>query len=109
MRKVLVFDSITVDGYFTDPKGDMSWAHVRGDDPEWKAFSAENAKGGGTLLFGRVTFQLMESFWPTPDAQKVNPIVAEQMNKLPKVVFSRTLDKVSWNNTKLVKDDPAAE
>jgi dihydrofolate reductase len=101
MRKLLVFNSVTLDGYFTDANGDMSWAHK--NDPEWNAFVGENAKGGGTLLFGRITYDLMVSFWPTPAAMESMPEVAEGMNNLPKVVFSRTLDKASWNNTKLVK------
>ena len=60
-------------------------------------------------MFGRITYELMASYWPTPYALKNDPIVAERMNSLPKVVFSRTLDEASWNNTKLVKGDIAAE
>lgn len=107
MRKLVVFNNVTLDGYFTDRNGDMSWAHK--DDPEWNAFAADNAKGGGTLLFGRITYEMMASWWPTPQAMTSMPAVAERMNNLPKVVFSRTLDKASWNNTKLVKKDIAAE
>ena len=104
MRKLKVFNSVTLDGYFTDKNNDMSWAH-RGADPEWNAFTAENAKGGGVLLFGRVTYELMASFWPTPQAMQMMPDVAKGMNNLPKVVFSGTLEKVTWSNTKLVKGD----
>ena len=107
MRKLLVFNSVTVDGYFTDKSGDMSWAHKQ--DPEWTEFVAENSKSGGELLFGRVTFQMMESFWPTPMAAQQFPEVAAQMNKLRKVVFSRTLDSVSWENTRLLKGDLVEE
>ncbi len=53
MRKLVVFNQVTLDGYFTDLQGDMSWAHKH--DPEWTAFTSENASGGGELLFGRVT------------------------------------------------------
>lgn len=107
MRKLLVFNSVTVDGYFTDAKNDMSWAHK--NDPEWTEFVADNSKSGGELLFGRVTYQMMESFWPTPAAAKAFPEVAEQMNKLPKVVFSRTLDNASWENTRLMKGNLVEE
>jgi dihydrofolate reductase len=107
MRKIIVFNHVTLDGYFVDMNGDMSWAHNQ--DPEWNAFVEDNAKGDATLLFGRITYELMASFWPTPAANETMPIVAEQMNSLPKVVFSRTLDKASWNNTRLVKGDLAAE
>ena len=109
MRKLIVFNSVTLDGYFTDAKGDMSWAYNPNKDEEWDAFVAGNAKGGGALLFGRITYDLMVSYWPTPNAIKNNPSVAEGMNRAPKVVFSRILDKVSWNNTKLVKGDLVAE
>src|SRR3989304_3988652 len=96
MSKLIVFNSVTVDGYFTDKNGDMSWAHK--DDPEWNAFVAGNAKGEGILLFGRVTYELMVSFWPTPMAMELMPDVAKGMNNLPKVVFSRTLDQATWQN-----------
>jgi dihydrofolate reductase len=108
MRKLLVFNSVTVDGYFTDKNNDMSWAHAQ-DDPEWNEFVAGNAKSGGEMMFGRVTYQMMESFWPTPAAAQMFPEVAEGMNKSPKVVFSKTLDQVNWNNTRLLKGDLVEE
>jgi dihydrofolate reductase len=107
MRKLVVYNTVSLDGYFTDVNGDMSWAHKA--DPEWQAFVSENASGGGELVFGRITYELMASFWPTPLAAQSNPIVAQRMNCLPKVVFSRTLDKVSWSNTRLMNGDLAAE
>jgi len=109
MRKLVVFNSVTLDGYFTDSNGDMSWAHSGNDDAEWNAFVAVNASGGGQLLLGRITYDLMASYWPTPNAIKANPAVAEGMNSMPKVVFSRKLEKASWNNTKVVKGDIASE
>ncbi len=108
MRKLAVFNNVTLDGYFADSNGDMRWAHRESQDAEFNAFVAENASGGGELVFGRITYALMASYWPTPLAMKNDPVVAEGMNKLPKVVFSRTLDKASWSNTKLVKGDVAA-
>ena len=104
MASVIVFNQVSVDGFFTTLDGDLSWAH-NADDPEWNDFVAGNAKGNGRLLFGRVTYDMMVSFWPTPAAAKAYPDVAEGMNNLPKIVFSRTLDKVSWKNTRLVKGD----
>jgi len=101
MRKLSVFNSVSSDGYFTDANGDMSWAHK--SDPEFNAFTSENAKGGGTLLFGRKTYEMMASFWPTPAAMEQMPDVAKGMNSLEKIVFSRTLQEVTWNNTRLVK------
>lgn len=104
MSKLMVFNSVSADGYFTDTKGDMSWAHQ--DDPEWRSFTKENVRGdGGILLFGRVTYEMMASHWPTPQAKEQFPEVADRMNNAQKVVFSKTLNKVSWNNTRLVKGD----
>jgi dihydrofolate reductase len=108
MRKLLVFNNITLDGYFTDSNNDMSWAHKNADE-EWNKFTSENASGGGVLLFGRKTYDLMASFWPTQQAREMMPEVAEGMNNLPKVVFSRTMEKATWNNTKLVKEGMVGE
>jgi dihydrofolate reductase len=109
MRKLIVFNHVTLDGYFVDINGDMSWAKADHQDEEWNAFVAGNASGEGVLVFGRITYELMASFWPTPLAMESMPVVAAGMNNMPKVVFSRTLNQVSWNNTKLVKSNMAAE
>jgi dihydrofolate reductase len=107
MRKLIVFNMVSLDGFFVDSKGDMSWAHKH--DAEWNAFVNENASGSGVLVFGRKTYELMASYWPTPMALQNSPVVAKGMNEMPKIVFSHTLGKASWNNTKLVKGDLATE
>jgi dihydrofolate reductase len=107
MPKLVAYNAMSLDGYFTDANGDMSWAHKH--DPEWQAFVSENASGGGQLLFGRVTYDLMAGFWPTELAARSNPIVVERMNSLQKFVFSRKLDEVTWKNTTLLKGELAAE
>lgn len=107
--KLGVFNLVSLDGFIADRNGDMSWAHEGHGDAEWSAFTAENAGGGGALVFGRVTYELMVRYWPTPMAAQAMPDVAERMNALPKIVFSRTLEKVSWQNTRLVKGDLVAE
>jgi dihydrofolate reductase len=104
MKKLRVFESISIDGYFTDRDGDMSWAHAGQDDPEFAAWVGGNAGGGGELVFGRVTYQQMEAFWPTPLAAKQMPVVAKGMNASKKYVASRTL-KPTWKNTQLLKGD----
>jgi dihydrofolate reductase len=109
MRKLIVFNHVSLDGYFVDSNGSMSWARTRKDDAEWNAFVEENASGNGPLLFGRKTYELMIQYWPTPMAKQHDAQVAERMNKLPKIVFSKTLNDVSWSNTELVKGDVAAE
>jgi dihydrofolate reductase len=109
MRKVIVFNQVSLDGYFAGVNGDISWAHHDRDDAEWDAFVSGNAAGQGELLFGRVTYELMLRYWPTAAAMANDPAVATGMNRLPKVVFSRTLDGVTWSNTRVVKDDMTAE
>ena len=105
MRKLIVFNQVSLDGYFTDANGDMSFARKDAGDVEWNAFVSGNASNGGVLVFGRITYELMSSFWPTPLAAQMMPVVAERMNSLPKVVFSRTLKEASWSNTTLVPGD----
>lgn len=105
MRKLIVFDSTSLDGYFVDASGDMGFAHNDGGDAEWNAFVEGNASGGGTLVFGRKTYELMAGWWPTPMAAQAMPAVAERMNSATKVVFSRTLRSAAWRNTTLVRDD----
>ena len=102
MPRLVVFENVTLDGFFSGENGDLSWAHRESKDPEWDEFVAENASGDGQLLFGRVTYELMAVYWPTPQAARNDPAVAEGMNRSPKTVFSRTLDEVSWPNTRLV-------
>lgn len=109
MPKLSVFNHVSLDGYFVDQNGSMMWAKGGNQDPEWNSWVAENANGEGTLVFGRVTYELMNSYWPTPLAKQHDAVVAERMNQLPKVVFSRTLDKASWNNTELIKRDVVEE
>ncbi len=108
MRKISVFNSISLDGYFTDANNDMNWAHVGGDDPEFAAFTSGNASGGGALMFGRVTYQQMAAFWPSPQAAQMMPEVAAGMNRMQKIVFSRTLERADWSNTQLIADDAVA-
>jgi dihydrofolate reductase len=109
MRKISVFNSVSLDGYFTDADNDYSWTHEGADDPEMREFTKKNAKGQNALVFGRVTYELMAAWWPTPEAAKAMPEVAKGMNEAPKYVFSRSLDRVDWQNTTLLKGDPAKE
>jgi dihydrofolate reductase len=104
MRKLRVFESISVDGYFTDAHGDMSFAHAGRQDAEFAAWVSGNASAGGELLFGRKTYQMMEAFWPTPLAAQQMPAVAKGMNAARKYVASRTITP-TWNNAHLLAGD----
>jgi dihydrofolate reductase len=107
MRKLRSYTSISLDGFFTDARNDMSWAHKR--DDEWNAFTSGNASGNAALLFGRVTYEQMKAFWPTPQAAQMLPDVAKGMNAMPKYVVSRTLDASDWQNTTVLKGDLVAQ
>ena len=100
-----MFESISVDGYFCDAHGDMSFAHAGADDPEFAAWIGGNASGGGELLFGRVTYEMMASFWPTPAAAQQMPVVAKGMNAATKWVASRSLARVDWSGARLLDGD----
>lgn len=99
MAKLNAFLFISLDGYFKGTNNDISW-HVHGG--EESEFSADSLKSGNTLLFGRVTYEMMVSFWTTPEAKQTLPVVAEGMNKSTKIVFSNTLKSAEWQNTKVV-------
>jgi dihydrofolate reductase len=106
MRKLFAFNMVTLDGFFEGPDHDINWHNV---DEEFNEFAVEQTSSVGTLLFGRLTYLLMESYWPTPAALADDPQVAALMNSLPKVVFSKTLRSADWENTTLIKDDAQGE
>ena len=107
MKTLFSFNMITLDGFFEgSSKWDLSWHNV---DDEINEFSIAQLNEIGTLLFGRVTYEGMASYWSSPDALKDDPIVAGLMNRIPKIVFSKTLAKAEWENTKLVGDNVVEE
>lgn len=106
MRKVIVFNMMTLDGFFEGPNQEIDWHNT---DEEFNEFAIEQLATADVLLFGRKTYELMASYWPTPAAVTDDPIVAGLMNRLPKIVFSKTLSSADWQNTRLVKDNVADE
>jgi dihydrofolate reductase len=103
MGKLVVYNFVSLNGYFKGANEDISWA--KPGSKEETDFAAENFKSGNILLFGRVTYEMMKSYWPTPEAAKTAPAVAEGMNKAEKIVISKTLEKADWNNTTILKDN----
>ena len=91
MRTLRSFTNISLDGYFTDASGDMSWAHKR--DDEWNAFSSGNARGDAALLFGRITYEIMKAFWSTPQAAQMLPDVPSR-NLIGELVGREKPDEV---------------
>lgn len=106
MRKVIVSNLMSLDGFMAGPNGEIDWFVV---DEEFDDYARELFDSVDTLLFGRVTYQLMAGFWPTPAAAAEDPFITEKMNSLAKVVFSTTLEKAEWENTRLVRESPAEE
>ncbi len=106
MRKLSVFNFLTLNGYYKGPAEDISW-HKHGE--EEGEFAAEGAQTESVLLYGRKTYEMMASFWPTPEGKKFNPAVAEGMNNSEKIVFSKTLKTASWQNTRIIKDNIVEE
>lgn len=107
MRKAIMFNLISVDGYFEGAnKWDIGWHQV---DNEFNEFAIEQLNCAGGLIFGRVTYQGMAAYWPTPSSIQDDPVVAGLMNSIPKYVFSKTLDKLEWDNSHLIKGDAVIE
>ena len=98
MRKVTMWNLMTLDGFFEGPKSwDIDWReYVWG--PELEQLAIEQSKSIGMLLFGRVTYEGMAAYWTTATGE-----IADFMNNIPKVVFSKTLERADWSNTRLVK------
>jgi dihydrofolate reductase len=104
MSKLIMWNLMTLDGFFD---GAENWAldwHQYAWGEELERLSIEQLHAADMLLFGRVTYEGMAAYWKTAQGE-----VASYMNSLPKAVFSRTLDKVDWHNTKLLKGDVKKE
>jgi len=99
-----MWNLVTLDGFFEGPKSwELDWHDsVWGDELE--KYSIEQSKSTGMLLFGRVTYEGMASYWPSQKGE-----IADFMNTIPKIVFSKTMKKAEWNNTTLVKGNAVEE
>jgi dihydrofolate reductase len=106
VRKLYSFMVITLDGFYEGPNQEFDWPNV---DEEFNEFGIEQLNDSDVLLFGRVTYEGMAGYWPTPAARQDDPRVAELMNTLPKIVVSTTLTSADWNNTRLVGGNVDAE
>ena len=102
MRKLISFMVITADGFTEGPEGEFDWPNV---DEGFNEFAVSQIHDLGALLFGRVTYEGMASYWPTPQALEDDPVVTDLMNRVPKYVFSHTLSSADWANTTLVSGE----
>jgi dihydrofolate reductase len=102
VRKVILWDMLSLDGYFEGrEKGGIDWFRF---DEDLEEYILETQRSADTLLFGRVTYEGMAAYWPSAEGQ-----IADFMNSVPKVVFSRTLERAEWNNTTLVRENAPEE
>jgi dihydrofolate reductase len=105
MRKLVVWNLMTLDGYF---EGTAPWAidfHMLAWGDELEQYARELGNEGDTLVFGRKTYEGMAAYWLTATE---TPEIGAYMNGISKIVASRTMDKAEWNNSRVVRD-PVAE
>jgi dihydrofolate reductase len=110
MRKIVMFNLVSVDGFFAGVDGNIDWHVV---DEEFNVAAVDWIQQFDTILFGRVTYQLFESYWPNaakdPATSKEDKIIADKINEMTKVVFSNSLENVTWEHAKLIKGDIGEE
>jgi len=106
MGKIAVFNHISVDGFFAGPKGEIDWFKDVPRDAAYEKYTHKQSQSKSTLLFGRTTYDMMKSFWPTETAYKMDPKMAEVMNSSPKIVFSKKMkgvkEEAHWKNIQLL-------
>jgi dihydrofolate reductase len=102
MRKVILSMMLSLDGFIEGPSRELDW-HVWDEEME-KYMYGDVLNKADAILLGRVAYQLLADYWPSAADS-----IAPKMNNLPKIVFSKTLEKVEWNNSRLVKENIADE
>jgi dihydrofolate reductase len=106
MRKIISFMHISLDGFVAGPNGELNWVKV---DEEIFDHVGKRISKGDTALYGRVTYQLMESYWPTaadkPNASKHDIEHSAWYSKVHKVVLSKTMDPDSQTKTTIISDN----
>lgn len=107
MRKIIATEFYSLDGFMSDPQDNMDWV-VGNFDPDLGRYEDEMYELADTLLLGRTTYKIFEGYWPNAEFNPQTPPedigMARKINAITKVVFSRTLDKVEWQNSKLIKE-----
>lgn len=107
MRKLIMWNVISLDGYFEGEKNwDLSF-HDKIWGPELEKLGLEQLRSADYLVFGRVTYEGMAAYWTKAEGE--NNEIAKLMNSTPKLVFSRTLKEVDWQNSTLINGDASAE
>jgi dihydrofolate reductase len=103
MRNLFWQVSVTLDGFMEGPNGELE-STAQFADEDFDHYAGQMLRSIGGILLGRKTYQLFADYWPSASGPD-----ADRMNQLPKVVFSRTLEQVGWQNTRLVRENVAEE
>src|SRR5258708_5342604 len=110
MGKLVLFMHVTLDGFVAGPNGEMDWINVGEEIFDYAGDRTDNAD---TALYGRVTYQMMESYWPTaadqPTATRHDIEHSRWYNRVQKVVISRSMRGATLKNTKIISDNLPAE
>jgi len=108
MGNLNTFTHVSVDGFFAGPRGDAGWFKAVRRTDDYQEFTHGQAEAGDTLVFGRMTYDMMKSWWPTPQAIETDPLMARVVDESPKIVFSKTLrrpaEEPHWRNVTVVHD-----
>jgi dihydrofolate reductase len=108
MRKIVLMMSVSLDGFMEGPHREIDWHLV---DDELHGYFNEYLSTMGAFLHGRVTYELMADYWPAADEDPSSPAVirdfARIWREMPKVVYSRTLERADWNSTVVREVVPA--
>jgi len=108
MRKIISFMHVSLDGFVAGPNGEMDWIKV---DEEIFDYIGKRISEGDTALYGRVTYQMMEGYWPTageqPGASKHDIEHSKWYKNVQKVVLSKTMKDATLPNTKIISDNIA--
>ena len=109
MRNLIMWNVITLDGYFEGTQNwDLSFHNIIWGQ-ELEKISIEQLKAADYLVFGRVTYEGMASYWTNAEGETAELEVAKLMNSIPKLVFSRTLKSAEWNNTTIISENASDE
>lgn len=101
------FTFITLNGFYSGLNHDISWHRHGREENQYAAESLQSRSS--ILLFGSVTYQMMASYWSSPEALQNDPVVAEGMNDSEKIVVSRSLNQADWANSRLIRENVFAE
>jgi dihydrofolate reductase len=106
MRRLFIFMLTSLNGFFEDERQSIEWHNI---DQEFNQFATDQLSKVDVLLFGRRTYEIMAAYWPTQEAAHDDPVIAERMNSLPKLVFSKSLKTAAWQNTRIIHHNEIGE